>query len=150
MERLGYDFWDVEKATGKSILIQDGKTLRVTLENLNGIEKAILNACDDVERKAKVSKAFSELPLVMLQEAVNDTLVELRASKPDEYLAVLHSLSEWKGAGGEHDPELQSYVFERLMESRFPWETLLRSEWSTGALEWMATKGYREMVIRYF
>lgn len=116
MERLGYDFWDVEKTTGKSILIQDGKTLRVTLENLNGIEKAILNACDDVERKAKVSKAFSELPLVMLQEAVNDTLVELRASKPDEYLFVLRSLCEWKDDTGRHDSELQSHAFERLVE----------------------------------
>lgn len=53
----------------------------------------------------------------MLQEAVNDMLGALRASKPNEYLVVLRSLSEWKGTGGRHDPELQSYVFERLMES---------------------------------
>lgn len=150
MERLGYDFWDVEKATGKPILIQNGKTLRVTLENLAGIEAAILGACDGADRKKKASIAFANLPLIMLQEAVNDMLGALRTSKPDEYLSVLRFLSEWKGAEGKHDPELQSYVFERLMENGFPWEALLRSEWSTGALEWMATKGYREMVIRYF
>lgn len=117
MERLGYDFWDVEKATGIPILIQDGKTLRITLENLAGIEKAILNACDDADRKKKISNAFANLPLVMLQEAVNDMLGVLRASKPDEYLVVLRSLSEWKATEEKHDPELQSYVFERLMES---------------------------------
>lgn len=150
MERLGYDFLDIEKATGKPILIQNGKTLRVTLENLGGIEKAVLNACEDADRKKRISKAFSELPLILLQEAVNEVLEEMHASKPAEYLAVLRSLCEWKDAKGKHDPELQSYVFERLVENRFPWETLLQWEWSTGALEWMATKGYREMVIRYF
>lgn len=150
MERLGYDFLDVEKATGKPLLIQSGKTLRVTLENLGGIEKAILDACENAERKAKISKAFSELPLIMLQEATNEVIAELEKTDRAQYLAVLRSLCEWKDSKGKHDPELQSYVFERLVENRFPWETLLQWEWSTGALEWMATKGYREMVIRYF
>lgn len=116
MERLGYDFWDVEKTTGKPVLIQNGKTLRVTLENLGGIEKAVLGACDDADRKKKVSAAFANIPLVMLQEAVNETLAELRESDRSGYEAFLRSVCEWKNEAGKHDPELQSYAFERLVE----------------------------------
>lgn len=117
MERLGYDFLDIEKATGKPVLIQNGKTLRVTLENLDGVEKAILDACDDAGRKAKISKAFSEFPLIMLQEAANEVIAELEKTDRAQFLTVLRSLCEWKDAKGKRDPELQAYVFERLIEN---------------------------------
>lgn len=116
MERLGYDFWDVEKTTGKPILVQDGKTLRVTLENLAGIEKALLEACVDNEIKVRISKSFNELPHVMLQEAVSEMLEELRLTNRTGYSAFLRSVCGWKNDAGKYDPELQSYAFERFVE----------------------------------
>lgn len=150
MERLGYDFWDVEKESGEPVSIQDGKTLRLTMENLEGVKKTVLSACRDIESKGRLTRAFDELPHVMLQEAVNETLSRLREANPKSYGTFLRSLCEWENAGGNRDPELQSYAFERLLENGSSMEELLSSRWSSGALEWMATKGYREFIIRYF
>ncbi len=150
MERLGYDFWDIRKGIDGGAVIPDGKTLRVTPDNVLGLKKAVVDTCTDINVRRRLSRAFDELPLITLQEAINETFADLREREPENYVTILRTLCGWKDASGHHDDELQSYSFERLIELGISWEELIRTEWSSGALEWMATKRHREFVIRYF
>jgi hypothetical protein len=148
-ERSGYDFVDFDR-NSKNALPADGKTLRVTPENLPEIVRVFSDGLSP-KGKSEIAFAMSSLPLIAVQEAVHTVMRDVAVANPEAYETLLLRLSNVRSdKNGMPDGHCQTYAFERLAESGYDPARLAEMDWGDASANWSVAMGYREFVVRHF